>query len=97
VIAGTTTLTLNSLDYQGKVIQCNNTGALTITIPNSDIFPIGAEIAFIRYGAGTVTFAHQTPANLVSEGNQKSIYKQYATAALKKITASLWILSGSLE
>ena len=82
-----------------KVLNCTNSTAITITIPlNSAVaFSVGAEIAIIRSGAGTVTFAVTDGVTLSSSGSKKSIKAQHESVALKKTATDAWTLVGSLS
>lgn len=95
------TITANAtlvLTDAGKFIKINSTSAVTVTIPlNSSVaLPVGTEIEFCRYGTGTVTFAGATGVTIVSLDSSKTISDQYCTAALKKLDADEWLLTGSL-
>lgn len=81
-----------------KVLNCNNSSDITITIPaNDDVeFIVSTEIAIIRNGTGNVSVAPDTGVTLNSDGSKRKIKSQYASAALKKIDTDTWILVGSL-
>lgn len=76
----------------------NSTANVTITIPTNDTvaFPTGTEIEFIRYGAGTVTFAPASGVSLYSIDNARTISATYGVVCLKKMNANSWILAGAL-
>lgn len=79
-----------------KVFAMQNSTAATITVPddNGAAFPIGTQIAFIRNGAGTVTFGGS--GTILSDASKKSIKAQYTAAALLKVAADTWQLVGNL-
>lgn len=87
-----------SLTDAFKVLNCNNSSNITITIPaNDDVeFIVSTEIAIIRNGTGNVSVAPDTGVTLNSDGSKRKIKSQYASAALKKIDTDTWILVGSL-
>lgn len=80
-----------------KLIRMNSGSAQALTVPPDSTvnFPIGTEIAMVQSGAGTLTVVAGSgvtincAATLVLNG-------QYATAALKKISANTWLLAGRL-
>jgi len=87
------------LDDDGQVMKINSASAVIITVPlNSNVaFPIGTQIAVVRYGAGTVTFAPESTVNIRSAESNLAILNQYASVALLKIGTDEWSLVGSLE
>lgn len=90
--------TLEKVDA-GKVLIFNNEDPLTVTIPlNSSVdFPIGTQIAFLRNGTGTVTFAAPSGVDIRSLDDAVEIAGQYASAVLLQIAVDEWQLIGSLE
>jgi hypothetical protein len=83
----------------GKVLTFTNSTAVTVTVPaNATIaFPIGTQIAVLRNGAGTVTFAGASGVTVHSKDSALAIAGQYASAALLKRATNTWQLIGSLE
>ena len=80
-----------------KVVVINTASDITITIPTNTANPdlvIGTQIAFIRNGTGTVTFAGSP--TILSDGSKKSIKAQYTSVALIKIASDTWQLVGNL-
>jgi hypothetical protein len=93
-VTGSKTLAL----VDGNTVQKSTSAtAITITIPTNAAvaFPIGATIAFMRYGAGTVTFAG-AGVTINAEDAKRTINKQYGTACLEKLATDEWALFGSL-
>jgi hypothetical protein len=93
-VTGDKTLALTDI----LTVQKVNLGtAITITIPTNSVvaFPIGATIAFLRYGAGTVTFAG-AGVTINAANAYRSINNQYGTACLEKLATDEWALFGSL-
>jgi hypothetical protein len=99
-----------SLEDSGKIIRLTNPGNITITIPadsnpfDSEVdFPIGAEVAFVREGAGTVTITPASGVTLISDGfvdvstPGKRKIKPFNSGAIIKVAANSWSLAGSLE
>jgi hypothetical protein len=82
-----------------KILDFTNSVAVTITVPaNATIaFPVGTQIAVLRNGTGTITFAGASGVTLQSIDSKKSIKGQYSSAALLKVDTNLWQLVGSLE
>jgi hypothetical protein len=95
-ISASHTLVLTDKD---KVLECTNSSAIDITIPTeaSINFPVGTQIAVLRNGAGTVTFAGASGVTVNSKDSALAIAGQYASAALLKIDTDEWQLVGSLE
>ena len=87
------------LTDESKVLECTNSTAITITIPtNATIaLPVGTQIAVLRNGTGTVTFAGAVGVTVNSVDAKLAIKGQYSSAALLKIAEDEWQLIGSLE
>lgn len=87
------------LTNKDKVLNFTNSAAVTITVPdNATIaFPVGSQIAVLRNGAGTVTFAGASGVTVNSKDSLLSIAGQYGSAALLKTGTDVWQLVGSLE
>jgi hypothetical protein len=88
IITRTAGFTVQDID-NGKVIVLNNGATnVDVTIPadNVDDLAIGTQVAIIRNGTGTVTFA--SSATILSEGSKKQIKAQYTSAAVIKIAAN---------
>jgi len=60
-------------------------------------FPIGAEMHFLREGAGEVMFIAVGVTVLQSEGGLVKVNAQYSAVALKKIDTDEWRLIGDLK
>jgi len=84
---------------EGKVLRANSSSNRTITIPlnSGTAIPIGAEIAIIRMGTGTVSISPTAGVTLNSVDNNRKIKDRYGSVALKKIATDEWVLAGSLE
>lgn len=87
-----------ALSDAGAVLSCNNSSAITISIPlNSSVaFPIGTEIAIIRQTTSDVSISPASGVTLNSDGGKRKIKAQYNSAAIKKISTDTWILVGNL-
>jgi hypothetical protein len=79
-----------------KVFVFENSSALTVNLPNdaTATIPIGTQIAFIRNGTSTVTFAGT--GTILSDASKKSIKARYTSAAVVKVAANTWQLVGNL-
>jgi len=86
------------LAYKDKLIKCDNTSDMIITIPlNSSVaFTVGDEIAFVAYGIGTVTMEATVGVLLYSSNSFKTINGQYGSCVLKKTGLDEWLLIGNL-
>jgi hypothetical protein len=96
IVEKTATFTVDTTEAN-KVVVINTASNITITLPtdaaNANL-PVGTQIAFIRNGSGTVTFA--SSATILSDASKKSIKAQYTSAAVVKIAADTWQLVGNL-
>lgn len=84
-------------DRDGHVLM-NAAGATTITIPNSNTFPIGSQIAILNIGAGICSIAPAAGAILLRTGTGASGMRslaQHGLVALIKVSATTWYISGS--
>jgi hypothetical protein len=59
-------------------------------------FPIGTVIEVEQGGAGAVTIAPGAGVTVNSRGGDLTLAGQYAVAALKKVAADSWTLTGDL-
>jgi hypothetical protein len=94
----TSNKTFSVITDGNKVFVCTNSSAITLTIPTDSTFnhAIGTQIAVLRNGTGTVTFAH-AGVTVNSVENKKAIKGQFGSAAIIKIGNNVWQLAGSLE
>jgi len=78
-------------------ILANSTATITLTIqPDTSVnFPIGSAISIMRVGSGAVTFSAGSGVTL-RVPNGSSIFKQYTSAVIIKISANQWVLDGNL-
>jgi hypothetical protein len=90
----TANTTLN-ISHAYTLVNINTSNPVTITVPK-DVFTIGTEIAFFRYGSGTVTFQGATDVTLRFETGKNKIKAQYTSAAIKQIANNEWALVGNL-
>lgn len=81
-----------------KLLNVNSSSAVVVTIPAdaTEDIPIGAEIAFFRYGSGALSIAPASGVTLQSDRSRRNIKEQYSGGAIKKIAANTWILAGNL-
>lgn len=82
----------------GTVVEANNAGTTTITVPldAAVAFPIGAQIIVAAMGAGAVTIAATSGVTLRSKDSALSIDGQWATASLVKRATDEWLVFGAL-
>ncbi len=83
---------------EGRVITIENDAAITVTIPaNSAVaFPLGTEIEFVQKGAGAITFAITSDTLNVNPVWTKVTRGAWAVVRLRKLTATIWVLTGDL-
>lgn len=80
-----TTYTLAASDT-GKVVECNNASAITVTLPNS--LPVGFGCTLMQTGAGQVTFSAASGAAFVAYSSKTKCAGQYAAV-------TIWVDSNS--
>lgn len=96
---GTTYTTV--LSDNGKLITLSNAGSITATIPlNSSVaYPVGAQLTFARYGAGSVTIQGAGGVTIVSTGAtaaQPQLRAQYSSATAIQTSTNNWLIAGDL-
>jgi len=94
----TTTHTLVAADA-GKALVCDNTSAITMTVPNDTTynFTIGQTFVVIQKNTGAVTVQGESGVAIDSLGSKNKTNGQYSEARLIKIAANEWLLSGDLS
>jgi hypothetical protein len=90
------------LSDNGKLITLSNASAITATIPpNSSVaYPVGAQLNFVQYGAGQVTFTQGAGVTIVSTGATASAPKtraQYSSATAIQVSANNWLVAGDIS
>jgi hypothetical protein len=95
----TSSFTIGMQD-SGKTIVLNSSSQIAVSVPTdaSVNFPVGTQIAFIRFGSGEVVFAASdaTATSLLSKNSNKKISAQYSQSLLIKKDANVWLLIGDL-
>ncbi len=92
-----TTYTLVLTDA-GKLVQMNNAGAITLTLPPS-VFSVGQSIDVYQYGAGQVTFAQGAGVTIRSTGASATAPKlrvQYSAASVICIASNEFLVVGDI-
>mgnify|MGYP001309173530 CR=1 FL=1 len=90
------------LDYKhvGKLVNCNSASDIEITIPSNATKPLKSGvntcIAFLRVGAGSVSFIPADEVTLRAPYNANKITVQYAPCTLTKIGTNTWLLAGNV-
>lgn len=86
------------LEDSNTVIQTNNSGANSVTIPpNSSVaFPVGISVGIVQTGAGATTVIAGSGVTILNE-NGLILNAQYAYCNLIKVATNTWIASGSLR
>ena len=92
-ITSNLTTYLLKLADSNKVMLCNNTSSLTITIP-ANVFNVGTEIILIQRG-GTVTISAGSGVTIESNGNKFKTKGTSAGACLIHIQNNIWFLGGN--
>lgn len=90
------------LSDNGKLITQTNASAITTTIPPfaSVAYPVGAQLNFVQYGAGQVTFGGGSGVTIVSTGATASAPKtraQYSAVTAICVSQDNWLISGDIS
>jgi hypothetical protein len=90
------TYTMQTADY-GKTVTFTNSGAITVTLPNS--LAKGWNVLCYQGGAGQVTFTAGSGATLRNRQNKTKTAGQYAMVSLEVVsnssgTSAVYVLSG---
>ena len=93
VAAATTAYTLQQSD-NGKVINCANTGALTITIPSG--LTAGFNCMIVQMAAGSVTIAG-SGVTIYNRSNYTKTGGQYAIATIVSPSSNVYITGGDMQ
>lgn len=84
----------------GKFFYTN--AAVSFTIPNNTSIPVGAELEIMRYNSGAVTITAASGVSLYGagitggSGASCAIQTRYACVGLKKITSTVWVITGDI-
>ncbi len=91
-----TTYTL-VLGDAGKIVEVNNSSAITLTIPtNADVaYPVGTQITILQTGAGQITVSGPSGGTLNATPGTK-LRAQWSSATLLKRATDTWVLIGDL-
>lgn len=89
------------LSDNGKLITQTNASAITTTIPPfaSVAYPVGAQLNFVQYGAGQVTFAQGSGVTIASTGATATAPKlraQYSSATAICVAQDSWLIAGDI-
>jgi hypothetical protein len=96
---GTTYTTV--LADNGKLVTQSNASSIVTTIPpNSSVdYPVGAQITFSRYGAGSLTIQGGAGVTIVSTGAtaaQPTLRATYSTCTAIQTTNNNWLVVGDI-
>jgi hypothetical protein len=96
---GTTYTTV--LGDNGDLITLTNASPITVTIPPfaSVAYPVGAQLNFVQYGAGQVTFAQGAGVTIASTGATATAPKlraQYSSATAICVAQNSWLIAGDI-
>jgi hypothetical protein len=94
----TTTHNLVAADA-GKALICDNTSAITLTIPNDTTytFTIGQTFLVVQKNIGVVTLQGAVGVTIDSLDGKIKTNGRYSEVRLIKIAANEWLLSGDLS
>jgi hypothetical protein len=96
---GTTYTTV--LTDNGKLITQTNASPITTTIPpfSSVAYPVGAQLNFVQYGVGKVTFAEGVGVTISSTGataTAPELRAQYSSATAICVAQDDWLIAGDI-
>lgn len=96
---GTTYTTV--LADNGKLITQTNASPITTTIPpfSSVAYPVGAQLNFVQYGVGKVTFAEGVGVTISSTGataTAPELRAQYSSATAICVAQDDWLIAGDI-
>jgi hypothetical protein len=94
-----TTYTLVIADASNDLVQLNNAGAITVTVPPS-VFSVGNQINLYQRGAGQVTFAQGSGVTIRSTGavsTAPALRAQYSAATVICIGVDEFLIVGDLS
>jgi predicted small secreted protein len=94
IAAGTTAYTLQQSD-NGKVINCANTGSLTITIPSG--LTAGFNCMIVQMAAGSVTISAGASVTIYNRSNYSKTGGQYAIATIVSPSSNVFITGGDMQ
>jgi hypothetical protein len=85
----------------GKLITLDNASTITATIPpfSSVAYPVGAQLNFVQYGTGQVTFTQGSGVTIVSTGASASAPKartRYSSATAICVAQDNWLIAGDI-
>jgi len=83
---------------RGKIVNCSNAAAITVTIPvNADVaMDIGTNVLISQIGVGTVTLAPEGGVTINSRGALFDTAGQYSILSVTKILTNTWLVGGDL-
>jgi hypothetical protein len=86
----------------GDLITLSNASAIAVTIPpfSSVAYPVGAQLNFVQYGAGQVTFGGGSGVTIVSTGTTAAAPKtraQYSSATAICVSQNNWLIAGDIS
>lgn len=84
----------------GSVIRCNNSSAITITIPASNGYDVGFTVDIIQVNTGQVTISPGSGISLIKFGGTGNavLIGQYARSQLIKLTTgNQWHCTGDIS
>ena len=80
-----------------KTLLVNSSSPVTITVPDQSVdLPVGCELELVRLGSGAVEIAAGSGIELLSAGSATSLGARYSAAALKRLNATQWLLTGGI-
>lgn len=101
ITADTSTSFTPALSDNGKLVTLTNASSITCTIPpfSSVAYPVGAQLNFVQYGAGQVTFAQGSGVTISSTGATATAPKlrvQFSSATAICVSQDNWFIAGDI-
>jgi hypothetical protein len=83
---------------QGKLLNCDNASAITVTVPpNSSVnFPVGAEVAVAQVGAGQISIAPGAGVSVTGADAEVKTRTKYSSALITQTGSDHWLVVGDV-
>jgi hypothetical protein len=101
ITADTSTSFTPAIADNGKLVTLTNASPITATIPpfSSVAYPVGAQLNFVQYGAGQVTFAQGAGVTISSTGataTAPALRAQFSSATAICVAQDSWLIAGDI-
>lgn len=77
-----------------RYVRMTSSDPITVTIP--DAFSVGTELVFEQAGTGVISIVGANGVAVVSRGNRIQSAGRYAVVNVKKVDATMWVITGDV-